>query len=250
MAGHVLEDDNLSPSSIAGAHPVSACAAPSCSDPQVFCSLHRVGRKSYRQTLDLQLSLVSQCQRGEIAAALVVVEHDPVITKGAGAKNYNLLLSEARLNELGISVVQTDRGGDVTYHGPGQVVAYPILNLRRLGLDVHGYLRKLEDVVIATLSEYGLEGFRHGPAGVWVGDRKVCSIGVAVRRSVTYHGLALNVATDMAHFSYINPCGLAASQVTSISEILGRAVDVGEVTSTLTRSFESVFGVKMSGCEG
>ncbi|MDO8684478.1 MAG: lipoyl(octanoyl) transferase LipB [Armatimonadota bacterium] len=213
-------------------------------DKKTICSLHSPGRQAYADALELQLSLVDKCQKGDIDAALIVLEHDPVITMGAGAKDCNLLLPKSKLNELGVTLFKTDRGGDVTYHGPGQIVAYPILNLRTLGLDVHTYLRKLEDVVIDTLSDYGLEGIRHGQAGVWVGEKKVCSIGIAVRRSVTYHGLALNVAPNMAHFSYINPCGLEAARITCFAELLDTQPDMGEVASKLRGNFAAVFNVR------
>jgi lipoyl(octanoyl) transferase len=213
----------------------------------IECELHEPGRLPYADALELQLSLAARCRRGEIKAALILLEHDPVITMGAAAKRENLLLSDAALNKLGISVVHTDRGGDVTYHGPGQVVAYPILNLRELRLDAHGYLRRLEQVVIGVLEEYGLEGSRCGPAGVWVGDRKVCSIGIAVRRTVTYHGLAFNVVPNMAHFSYINPCGLDAAQVTCLAELLDSPPDMAEVTSRLKQRFAEVFNIRFIG---
>jgi lipoate-protein ligase B len=199
----------------------------------------------YREAFDVQLSLVERCRSGEFAAALITVEHDPVITVGAGAKAGNLLVSESKLADLGIALARTDRGGDMTYHGPGQIVAYPILNLRALGLDVHAYLRNLETVVIETLSRYCLEGVRHGQAGVWVGEKKICSIGIAVRRSVTYHGLAFNIEPNLRHFSYINPCGLAATQITSLAELLGESPDFAEVESEMVRNFAAVFNVRL-----
>jgi len=210
----------------------------------VECDLREPGRLAYADAFQLQLSLAARCRRGEIKAALILLEHEPVITMGAAAKQANLLLSKAALNKLGISVVQTDRGGDVTYHGPGQVVGYPILNLRELKLDAHGYLRNLEEVVIRALEGYGLVGSRHGAAGVWVGDRKICSIGIAVRRMVTYHGLAFNVAPNMRHFSYINPCGLDAAKVTCLADLLDSPPDMAEVMSGLRRRFAEVFNVR------
>ena len=211
----------------------------------IACRVYDLGRADYRSALDVQLSLVERCRRGEISAALVLVEHEPVITMGAAAKDCNLLLSEDRLRELGVDLVETDRGGDITYHGPGQIVAYPILSLKALGLDAHEYLRRLETVVIDTLEDYGLKGSRHGPAGVWVGDRKVCSIGIAIRRSVTYHGLAFNVAPNLAHFSYINPCGLNSAQITSLTELLESPPSIAEAALSLKRNFEAVFGVHL-----
>jgi len=210
-----------------------------------LCEVHRLGRVPYGEAFDIQLSLVDRCRDGEFPAALITVEHDPVITIGAGAKADNLLVSESKLAELGVTLARTDRGGDMTYHGPGQIVAYPILNLRALGLDVHAYLRNLETVVMDTLRHYGLEGSRRGQAGVWVGEKKVCSIGIAVRRSVTYHGLALNIEPNLRHFTYINPCGLAAAQITSLAELLGASPDMEEVESELVRNFAMVFNVRL-----
>ncbi|MDO8586297.1 MAG: lipoyl(octanoyl) transferase LipB [Armatimonadota bacterium] len=211
------------------------------------CLLYNLGRSAYHDALELQFSLVARCQAGDFPAALITVEHEPVITMGAGAKESNILLSETRLNELGVSLARIDRGGDVTYHGPGQIVAYPIFNLRALGLDAHGYLRGLESVVIRALEKYGLEGSRHGPAGVWVGEKKVCSIGVAIRRSVTYHGLAFNVSPNMAHFAYINPCGLAAAQITCLAELIEPPPAMPEVEAELLRNFAEVFNVRLRG---
>jgi lipoyl(octanoyl) transferase len=210
-----------------------------------LCRCYRLGRLPYREAFDIQISLVDRCREGEFAAALITVEHDPVITMGAGAKADNLLVSESRLAELGVTLARTDRGGDMTYHGPGQIVAYPILNLRALGLDVHAYLRNLETVVIDTLRHYGLEGSRRGQAGVWVGEKKVCSIGIAVRRFVTYHGLAFNIEPNLRHFTYINPCGLAAAQITSLAELLGASPDFAEVEHELVRNFAGVFNVRL-----
>lgn len=207
------------------------------------CLLANIPIISYSDALKLQLDLHSRCTVGNIPGALLLLEHHPVITMGVKTSPSNILLSEAALRARGIELVKTDRGGDVTYHGPGQLVGYPILRLRELGLDLHGYLRALEESVIRTLAEFGLEGTRRGSAGVWIGEKKVCSIGVAVRKWVTYHGFALNVRPDLTHFSFINPCGLSADRVTSISEILPDAPDMETVRDAYSRSFASTFGV-------
>ena len=200
---------------------------------------------SYSEALKLQLDLHARCVSGEIPGALLLLEHHPVITMGVKTSKSNILLSEADLQSRGIELVKTDRGGDVTYHGPGQLVGYPILPLREFGLDLHGYLRALEESVIRSLAEFGLEGTRNGPAGVWANGKKVCSIGVAVRKWVTYHGFALNVCPDLSHFSFINPCGLSSDRVTSLAEILPDAPDVETVREVYARSFASTFGVQL-----
>ena len=210
-----------------------------------LCLLVNIPIISYFEALKLQLDLHSRCASGDIPGALLLLEHHPVITMGVKTSKSNILLSEDELRVCGIKLVKTDRGGDVTYHGPGQLVGYPILRLRELGLDLHAYLRALEASVILTLAEFGLEGTRKGLAGVWVGDKKVCSIGVAVRKWVTYHGFALNVCPDLSHFSFINPCGLSADCVTSLAEILPDAPDMATVRDVYARCFASTFGVQL-----
>lgn len=203
----------------------------------VKCVLIEPGLQTYARTLELQEALRAAVARrdGSLEAALVVVEHPPVITLGAAARQSSMLVSVQHLRELGVELVQIDRGGDATYHGPGQVVAYPIADVRRTAGDVHAYLRLLEEAVIGALAEFGLVGHRHGPAGVWVGDRKVCSIGIAVRQWVSYHGLALNVCPNLSHFRLIRPCGLNARQITSMEELLGEPPDVNQVKRVVIR---------------
>ncbi len=174
----------------------------------------------YAEALNLQLELHSRVREGTLAGALILLQHYPVITFGAGAHAENLLASEDALQKRGIELVQTDRGGDVTYHGPGQLVGYPIVNLRRLKSDVHSFLRLIEQAVTSTLLAYGLDASTNGPAGVWVGDKKICSIGIAIRGGVTYHGFALNVCPDLSHFQLINPCGLLSDQITSLERLV------------------------------
>lgn len=165
------------------------------------CLLYNIERISYTQALALQHDIHARCAENTIPGMLILLEHDPVITMGVKSTSHgNVLFSPEYLRQHGVELVETDRGGDSTYHGPGQLVGYPIIRPRELGLDVHSYLRCLEQSVIDTLAEYGLEGHRNGLAGVWVGDLKVCSIGIAVRKWVTYHGFALNVDPNMQHF--------------------------------------------------
>lgn len=205
--------------------------------------LYNIERISYTEALALQLELHAKCAAGDIPGALLLLEHDPVITMGAGADESNILASPDVLQREGITLTETDRGGDVTYHGPGQLVGYPIFRLREMGGDLHRYLRNVEQSIIDALAEFGLKGERNGPAGVWVGDKKICSIGVTVRKWVTYHGFALNVDPNMRHFALINPCGLAAEQITCIRHLLGTAPDMHDVREACARGFERNFGV-------
>lgn len=225
-------------------HPPSRLL-PTASANTRTCMLYNIPRISYTEALKLQHGLHARCAAHELNAALILLEHDPVITTGVKTASENILLTEAALREHGIELVETDRGGDATYHGPGQLVGYPILRLRRAAPDLHGYLRALEQSVIDLLSEFDLQGRRNGPAGVWVGDRKICSIGIAVRKHVTYHGFALNVDPDMSHFAFINPCGLTAEEITSMSELLGAAPDMAEVRDVYARCFADTFGLEL-----
>lgn len=205
-----------------------------------LCNIERI---SYTDALALQLDLHAKCAEGSIPGALILLEHDPVITMGVGTGECNILASQDVLQREGIALVETDRGGDVTYHGPGQLVGYPIFRLRELGGDLHSYLRMVEQSIIDALAEFGLRGERNGPAGVWVGDKKICSIGVAVRKWVTYHGFALNVAPNMRHFTFINPCGLPAERMTSLNDLLGAAPDMSDVRRACARGFEHNFNI-------
>lgn len=207
----------------------------------------KIGRISYTDALRLQHQIHDRCVAGEIPGVLLLLEHDPVITLGVNKSSHqNVLASPEALRSCGVQLVETDRGGDATYHGPGQVVGYPVVPLRKIGGgDLHGYLRGLEETVIRALAQFGLDGVRNGPAGVWVGGLKVCSIGVAVRKWVTYHGFALNVDPMMEHFALINPCGLDSTQVTSMAALLGEAPDIETVRAACAHSFAQVFDVNL-----
>jgi lipoyl(octanoyl) transferase len=199
-----------------------------------------LGTREFAEVWRLQLELVAARQRDEITDTLLVVEHPHVITMGRGARRENLLATD------GVPVFAIERGGDVTYHGPGQLVGYPIFRLGEGERDLHLYLRRLEEVVIRTAGELGVVAVRRPPAtGVWttgVPARKLASLGVAVKRGwVTLHGLALNVATDLGRFAAINPCGFDAGVMTSLSAALGRAVTVAEVAPALIRHAAVVF---------
>lgn len=204
-----------------------------------------LGHMAYDEALEIQRReheriLLGRENEASAVGHLLVVEHDPVLTvsKRATARQ-NILVSPQRLEQLGIAVHETDRGGDITYHGPGQVVVYPIVDLNRVGLNLHAYMRLLEEAVIRACRRFGVEADRDaGATGVWVQSSqhggqsaKVCAMGVRVRRWVTMHGLALNVSPDMTHFQTIVPCGLADRPVTSLREQLGDDCPSFEVTA-------------------
>ncbi|QYM79999.1 lipoyl(octanoyl) transferase LipB [Horticoccus luteus] len=198
------------------------------------------GRTRYEFAWRQQEALVAQRIAGEIGDTLVFTEHDPVYTIGlrTGADTH-LVWNTTQLTHAGIEVVKTNRGGDITYHGPGQIVGYPIISLAPRK-DLHAYLRFLEQVLINTLGTLGLAAARRpGKTGIWLAQRKIAAIGVAVKRWVTYHGFALNVNPDLSHFNGIIPCGIAAADgiVTSLQAELGRLVDLGEVRTVLAREF-------------
>jgi lipoate-protein ligase B len=214
------------------------------------CFLYQPGRISYADAFKIQIELHRACASGETPGILILLEHDPVVTMGVKTSRDNLLASEELLTARGIELARTDRGGDITYHGPGQLVGYPIIRLRDHCADVHHYLRTLEQTIIDTLAHFGLAGTRQGPAGVWVGDKKICSIGVAVRKWITYHGFALNVDPDMSHFTLINPCGLRSEQLTSLRELLGQAPPMDEVRAACAAAFACNFAVDLVPWEG
>ncbi len=198
------------------------------------------GLTEYQTVYDQQLACVAERIRGDIPDTLLLGQHPPVITLGRGTHEENLLATQA------IPVVPIERGGDVTYHGPGQLVGYPILQLNEGERDLHRYLRNLEEVLILVLERFGVEGRRNpGWTGVWVGDQKIASIGVAVRKWVTYHGFALNVTTDLSHFQSINPCGLSSSVMTSLQvlqpEVFGDHEAVLRLYPWVIDAFETVF---------
>jgi lipoyl(octanoyl) transferase len=198
------------------------------------------GRTGYNAAWRQQDELVQQRLAGEIGDTLVFTEHEPVFTLGLrqGADSH-LVWDEARLAREGVAVVQSNRGGDITYHGPGQIVGYPIINLAT-HKDLHAYLRFLEQVLINSLGSLGLAAARReGKTGIWLGPRKIAAIGVAVKRWVTYHGFALNVNANLAHFDGIVPCGIGAADgtVTSMQAELGREIDVAEVKAVLAAEF-------------
>jgi len=183
---------------------------------------------------------------------LLFVEHPPVYTLGKSGNAGNVLLSEENLKARGIEYFHTNRGGDITFHGPQQIVGYPILDLEKFYTDIGKYLRNVEEMIILTLAEYGIKGDRSaGETGVWIDpsvrgkERKICAIGVRSSRWVTMHGFALNVNTDLNYFNFIIPCGIQNKQVTSIEKELGERVDFEDAKQRVKRNFEKVFDVKL-----
>jgi lipoate-protein ligase B len=204
-----------------------------------------LGQVDYRTAWQLQAELASAVAKGACPETLLLLEHPPTITLGRSAKDAHLLASVDRLNTLGIEVVPVDRGGDVTYHGPGQLVGYPIVDLNGRGRDLHAYLRQLEGALIDVLAEYGICAGRKPPhTGVWVEDRKIAAMGIKVSRWISSHGFALNVASDLTGFSHIVPCGLADFEVTSLSRELGQDPDPTLIRNRVAYILMSALGVE------
>ena len=215
--------------------------------------VRRLGRIEYQDALDLQRDLVEQRKRGEIGDQLLLLEHPDVITLGVRTRSdrSHIVASEESLAAEGIAVFETGRGGDVTYHGPGQLVGYPIIDLKPDRCDVHRYVRDLEDVLIGAVAEFGITAGRvKGLTGIWVGaagsETKLAAIGVRISRWVTSHGFALNVNTDLSRFGLIVPCGIADKGVTSMSHLLGHAVSMDEVAHVVARQVARVFAVELT----
>ena len=208
--------------------------------------LIETGVRDYHQMWDLQKTLFDQVVEAHQRNFLILTEHNPVITIGKTGSLKNLLASPAYLKSTGIDVVEIDRGGDITFHGPGQIVGYPIMNLSLFQKDIHWYLRNLEETIIHTLDYFSVKAKRiPGLTGVWVEDNKICAIGVKVTRWVTMHGFALNISTDLNYFKQIIPCGISDHGVTSLSKEVGNIVAIKEVISRLRQSFEKIFDVKI-----
>lgn len=213
------------------------------------CTVLDLGRLDYGSALEVQQRLVAERKQGTVGDHLLLVEHPHVITLGRNGHMENLLASDEILTRAGISFYPTDRGGDVTYHGPGQLVGYPILDLRDWRRDVGAYVRSLEQAIIDTVADYGIAAGRIPKlTGVWVGERKIAAIGVHISRWVTSHGFALNVTTDLSYFQYIVPCGLT-KPVTSMAALGARAT-VEEVGRTLAAHFGRIFEREMTLAEG
>jgi lipoyl(octanoyl) transferase len=229
-----------------------------------------LGRMAYKDAWDLQEKLLQEtvgvkaanrtledqqdagADRLETRHHLLFVEHPPVFTLGKSGHMENVLLSEEALKQRGIDFYRANRGGDITFHGPEQIVGYPILDLEKFYTDIGRYLRNIEEVIIQVLKDYGIESGRSaGETGVWLDadkkgyERKICAIGVRSSRWVTMHGFAFNVNTDLEYFNYIIPCGIQDKQVTSLEKELGRKVPIEEVKEKVKHHFEQIFGVEL-----
>jgi len=206
--------------------------------------IRRLGLVSYQDALALQRALVEDRRVDRIPDALLLLQHPPVITlgvKGDGGRS-NVIADPRQLSRVGIEISETGRGGDVTYHGPGQIVGYPILDLRPDRCDVHRYVRDLEEVMIRVCDEYGLKGERiEGLTGAWTGGQKIGAIGIRISRWITSHGFAFNVSTNLEHFGLIVPCGISNRSVTSLQAATGRTIPTGEVEDSLIRNLCAVF---------
>jgi lipoyl(octanoyl) transferase len=206
--------------------------------------VHRLGVVPYAEGLELQKRLVEQRKADEIPDQLILLEHPPVITLGVRSRNErsHILETPAGLAAQGVELFETSRGGDVTYHGPGQLVGYPILDLRPDRCDVHRYVRDLEEALIRAVASFGITAGRSpGLTGAWVGEDKLAAIGVRIARWVTSHGFALNVTTNLQHFSLIVPCGISGKGVTSLEKLTGSAVAMPDVQAAVVQAFAAVF---------
>ena len=206
--------------------------------------VRRLGLIGYDEALTLQRELVEERRADRVPDLLLLLEHPPVITLGVRSEiaRANVVATDERLTDLGIAVHETGRGGDVTYHGPGQIVGYPILDLRPDRCDVHKYVRDLEEVMIRNCADYGVKAGRiAGLSGTWVGAEKIGAIGIRISRWITSHGFAFNVTTNLDHFKLIVPCGIADHGVTSLERATGRSIPLPEVEDVLVRRFAEVF---------
>jgi len=211
--------------------------------------------KDYQETWDIQEELFSRLATGtedeELAGHLIFVEHPHVLTMGNSGNENNLLVKKELLEELGMKFYRINRGGDITYHGQGQIVGYPIIRLDRFQLGVRAYVERLEDTIIATLADFGITSSRlQGATGVWIDAgkpeaRKICAIGVRASRQVTMHGFAFNVNTDLSYYRYINPCGFIDKGVTSMQKELGKTLDMLQVKESVASNFARIFGATL-----
>jgi lipoate-protein ligase B len=205
---------------------------------------YRLGLVDYKDALKLQLSLLDKRTKDEIEDALLLLQHPPTFTIGRSGKIEHLLLNEKELKKRGIHFEAISRGGDVTYHGPGQLVGYPIIDLNKFDRDINQFLRNIEEMIIRALSGFHIKAQRiKGLTGVWVNEEKIASIGVGIKKWITYHGFALNVNTDLSYFDMIVPCGIPGAKMTSIKKLKNNIDDINitEVESSIIDAFSSVF---------
>lgn len=208
------------------------------------CILIKTGLAGYETAYSLQKALLDRKLGGEKNDFLILSEHKPVITLGRGFDEKNLLAAGKELSARGIEVRAVERGGDATYHGPGQLVGYPLLDLSRFGRDLRLFVFSLEEVIIRTLRDFNIDSARKkGSPGVWTSGMKIASIGVAVRKWITYHGFALNISTDLRNFCFINPCGMDYNVMTTVEKVLGEKIPLERAEGKITEHFSAVFGV-------
>lgn len=202
-----------------------------------------LGYKDYRESLKIQKDILEKRKNGEIEDTLLLVEHNPVFTIGKSGSRNHILISDEKLKEENIEVIDIDRGGDITYHGKGQLVGYPIIDLKNHKLGVKDYVEKIEEVIIKTLKEeYGIVGERDSiNNGVWVENEKITAVGFSVKRWVTMHGFALNINTNLNHFKYIVPCGIVGREATSVEKKLSQKVDFEVAKRAIQKQFIEVF---------
>lgn len=201
-----------------------------------------LGKKDYKETRDIQKIIHQKRVENSIADTLILVEHNPVITMGKRGKEDNLLMPLKLLKKKGIEFYKIERGGDVTFHGPGQIVGYPIFSIGDGLVGIKPFIRKLEEVIILSLKHFGIEGEKKEKLiGVWTKAGKICSIGIAVQRWVSFHGFALNVHTDLRFFDYIIPCGLKEIKMTSMAQILKKEIAMADVREVVKKNFAKVF---------
>jgi len=207
-----------------------------------MCALYKLGLVEYGEAYQFQRKLHYKRLEGEISDTLLLLEHLPVLTIGRSGSLDNVLVSRQKLAQEGVAIFSVERGGDVTYHGPGQLVGYPIMDLSHRGKDIHQYVQDLEEVIIRTLADFSISSTRdESHPGLWVQNEEVAAIGLSVRRWVTMHGFALNVKPNLKHFSLINPCGFSDRKATSMSKLLGREVHMEAVARRLVAHFSEVF---------
>lgn len=202
-----------------------------------------LGKCEYREALEIQYKLLEKRQKGEIEDTLIIVEHPPVITLGNQAEKANIIVSEEYLKQQGIDIIETNRGGDVTYHGTGQIVGYPIIDIKNSKIGVRDFVNGLEEVFIQLLKqEFGIAAERNSKhTGVWIGSDKILAIGLAVKRGVTMHGFAFNVNTNLQHFNFIVPCGITDKGVTSVEKIMGQTCNIDDMSKKVVDYFVKVF---------
>ena len=210
------------------------------------CYFLNLGLLDYGKAYALQEHLIQERKENKIEDVLLLLEHPPVITLGRNSHKKNILASRKTLAKEGIKVIEVNRGGDVTYHCPGQLIGYPIISLNRQGKDIHKNLRNLEEVIIRLLKDYKLNPTRkEGATGVWVEEKKIASLGIKVSKWISYHGFSLNVNVNLRHFSLIKPCGIPAKKITSLKRLLQQNVDISLVREKITKYFGEVFNLEM-----